>query len=63
MWTPILHIVAPIFGIMVLGFLARRLRVLSEANVKGLVLFVFFFAIPSLLFRSLAQVELPEVIE
>lgn len=63
MSTPILHIVAPIFGIMVLGFLARRFGVLSETNVKGLVLFVFFFAIPSLLFRSLAQVELPEVIE
>ena len=48
---------------MVLGFLARRLRILSEEGVKGLVLFVFAFAIPALLFRSLAQVELPEVIE
>jgi predicted permease len=63
MATTLLNIVAPIFGIMVLGFLVRRLNILNEQAVRGLVLFVFGFAIPSLLFRSLAQVALPEVIE
>lgn len=52
-------VVAPVFGVMILGFLASRLRVLDERGVRGLVLFAFNFAIPMLLFRSLARVELP----
>jgi malonate transporter len=59
----LLNTVAPVFGIMLLGFLAVRMKMLEEAGVKGLVLFVFNFAIPLLLFRSLASVELPEQIE
>jgi predicted permease len=48
---------------MALGALAVKLRVLDERGVKGLVLFVFNFAIPILLFRSLAQTELPPDIQ
>jgi predicted permease len=59
----LLNTVAPIFGIIFLGFLAVRARVLDEAGVKGLVTFVFNFAIPLLLFRSLATIELPEDIQ
>jgi len=58
----LLNTVAPVFGIMLLGFLAVKMKMLEEAGVKGLVLFVFNFAIPILLFRSLASVELPEQI-
>jgi len=61
--TDLLSIVAPIFGIMALGFAAAKLKVLDAAAVKGLVLFVFNFAIPVLLFRSLAGIELPGDIE
>lgn len=53
-------IVLPIFGIMALGALAVKIRVLNQGGVHGLVLFVFNFAIPILLFRSLALTELPE---
>jgi len=53
-------IVLPIFGIMALGAVAVKLRVLNQGGVHGLVLFVFNFAIPILLFRSLAVMELPE---
>lgn len=49
---------APIFGLMVLGFGAARLRIIDQAGVRGLVLFVFNFSIPALLMRSLASVEL-----
>jgi predicted permease len=56
----LLSVVSPVFGIMALGFVAVRLRALDAGHVKGLVLFVFNFAIPVLLFRSLAGVELPE---
>ena len=56
----LLSTVAPVFGIMALGFMAARFRMLDEASVRGLVLFVFNFAIPILLFGSLAEIELPE---
>jgi predicted permease len=61
--SALLNTIVPIFGLMVLGLVAVRLRVLDEAGNRGLVLFVFNFAVPALLFRSLAQVQLPEDIE
>ncbi len=54
----LLQVIAPVFGIMALGVSAVKLRILDESSVKGLVLFVFNFAIPILLFRSLARLEL-----
>ncbi|MBT8396359.1 MAG: AEC family transporter [Gemmatimonadetes bacterium] len=59
----LLNVVGPVFGVMALGALAVRLRVLDDRGVKGLVLFVFNFAIPVLLFRSLAQATLPPDIQ
>jgi predicted permease len=59
----LLEVIAPVFGIMALGAFAARFRILVEEAVKGLVLFVFNFAIPILLFRSLARAELPSNME
>ena len=56
----VLHVIAPVFGIMLLGFASGKLRVLDAAGVRGLVLFVFTFAIPALLFRGMAGMELPD---
>jgi len=56
----LLTTVAPVFGIMVLGFVAARMRWLDEASVRGLVLFVFNFAIPVLLFGSMARLDVPD---
>jgi malonate transporter len=61
--TTILHILAPVFGIQLLGYLAVKMGILDEGGVKGLVLFVFYFAVPLLLFRSLATAALPDDIE
>lgn len=58
--TALLDVVAPVFGIAALGFAAERFRLLGEAGVKGLVHFVFNFAIPVLLLRSMANMDLPE---
>lgn len=58
----LLNVVAPVFGILGLGFAAARLRVLDSAGIRGLVVFVFYFAIPVLLFRSLAEMTLPDAI-
>lgn len=58
--STLLQVIAPVFGIMLVGFAAGKLRVLDEAGVRGLVLFVFTFAIPVLLFRGMAEMELPD---
>lgn len=55
----LIETVTPVFGIILLGFLALRFGWFSESATRGLVAFVFNFAIPFLLFRSLAQTELP----
>lgn len=49
-----LGIVLPIFGVMALGWIFARRSLISDAGVAGIVNFVFFLAIPSLLFRTLA---------
>jgi len=59
----LLNVIAPVFGVMGLGALSVKMRVLDEGGVRGLVLFVFNFAIPILLFRNLAQIELPPEIQ
>jgi len=57
--TVLLNVIAPIFAVAALGYAAARFRVLSEGGVNGLVVFVFDFAIPVLLFRTLSTIELP----
>ena len=55
----IVEIIAPIFGIVLVGWLAARLRVFDDAATRGLSLFAFNFAIPVMLLRTLARAELP----
>lgn len=43
------------FGLILAGWLLARVRLLSSEGVKGLTVFVFYVAIPALLFRSLGQ--------
>ena len=57
--TTLLTTMFPVFGLMALGFVTAKLRAMDAGGVRGLVLFVFNFAIPALLLRSLATVELP----
>jgi hypothetical protein len=45
--------VAPIFGLIALGFLAARLHWLSAAAGKGIAEFTFLVAMPALLFRTI----------
>jgi malonate transporter len=46
-------IVAPVFALIGLGAAAVRLRLLDAGAVKGMSDFVFYLAMPSLLFRSM----------
>jgi predicted permease len=59
----ILDIILPVFGLVILGFGAAKARWFDEGAIRGLSLFVFNFAIPVMLFRTLARVELPETIQ
>jgi predicted permease len=56
----VLDVLAPVFGIIALGILAVRASLLEAAGVRGVVAFVFNFALPVLLFRSMAGVALPD---
>ncbi|NJD20114.1 MAG: AEC family transporter [Gemmatimonadetes bacterium] len=58
--TSLIEVVAPVFGLVGLGFLAVRASVLDTAGVRGLVAFVFNFALPVLLFRNMAGMAIPE---
>jgi len=58
----ILDIILPVFGVMLIGYGAARLGFFGKTASEGLSAFVFNFAIPVLLFRSLATTELPPVL-
>lgn len=53
--------VAPIFGLIALGYTAARFQWLSSAAGKGLAEFTFLVAMPVLLFRTLVVSSMGEV--
>ncbi|MFN4065471.1 AEC family transporter [Azoarcus communis] len=56
----IFGIILPVFGTLGLGYVAARFGAFDEAANRGLSLFVFNFALPLMLFRAIAQAELPD---
>ena len=60
MWAS-LAIVLPVFGLIGLGYAARRPGLVSDATGEGLSDFVFTLSVPCLIFRTLARAELPAV--
>jgi predicted permease len=55
----IVTVIAPVFLLVLVGYLAAYFRVLSVRDIDGLSRFVFNLALPILLFQSLATVTLP----
>lgn len=53
----ILTIVAPVFGLIAIGYLAGRLQLLSSGAAQGISDFAFTLAIPALLCRTIATAE------
>ena len=51
----VLEVTAPIFALILAGFMAPRLKLLPEGGVIGINAFVFYFALPAMLFRVVAQ--------
>ena len=53
----IVNTVLPVFGLIVLGYVFARARVIDAAAGRGISLFVFNIAIPAFLFRTVATIE------
>ena len=53
--------VLPVFGLIALGYGAARLKVVDGEATRGLSLFVFNVAIPALLFKTTAMVDMSNV--
>lgn len=56
----ILSIVLPVFGLIALGYGARRAKLVLDRTGDGLSDFVFTIAVPALIFKTLTGAELPE---
>ena len=53
----IINTVLPVFGLIVLGFIFARAKIIDEATAKGLTQFVFQLAIPAFLFRTVVTMQ------
>lgn len=56
-----LDVILPVFVVVGFGYLAARLGLFSQAAVDGLMTFAQGFAVPCLLFRSIATLDLAAV--
>lgn len=57
----ILTIIAPIFGIIALGYLSGRTGYLSDSSARGIGDFAFNISIPALLFRTIVLAKFGDV--
>ncbi|AWM88449.1 AEC family transporter [Microvirga sp. 17 mud 1-3] len=57
----LLAIVLPVFGLIGIGYVARRGNLVSERMGEGLSEFVFSLSLPCLIFRTLVRAEIPAV--
>lgn len=58
---PIFNVVLPVFAIILSGYACGRLGVLGPASSEALNKFVYFVALPVLLFYSMARVDPTEI--
>ena len=59
MVIPIINIILPIFGVLLLGYTAARIGWFDLSAVRGLTRYVFDFAVPIMLVRTLSKTSLP----
>ncbi len=59
----ILAVTVPFFALVLCGYLAGRARMLPEAAIPGLNLFVLYFALPCMLFRFGASLPVAQVLD
>ena len=56
---PVAATVVPVFGTVILGYGLARSGLFGRDTGTGLIRFMYYLAIPAMLFRSLLQAELP----
>ena len=56
------NVAFPVFAIMLLGYVAGRTGILGQESSKALNAFVYWFALPPLLFLSVARVATEEIL-
>ena len=59
----VISIIAPIFFLILIGFLSIRYSFLPQAAIPGLSRFVLYLALPALIFIKLSSMELKEVLQ
>jgi malonate transporter and related proteins len=57
----ILTVTLPFFALMGCGYAAGRAKLFTAAGIDGMIFFVFYFALPCLLFRYMALSPLSEI--
>tara|TARA_R110002110_G_scaffold85816_4_gene223775 strand:- start:108882 stop:109820 length:939 start_codon:yes stop_codon:yes gene_type:complete len=59
--SAVINVAVPVFAIMLAGYLAGRFRILGESSSEALNAFVYWFALPPVLFLSMASVPIGEI--
>ena len=62
MYGPVFDIILPIFGLLMVGYITASVGWFDKSAVRGLTRFVFDFAVPMLLLRTISTTTLPDVI-
>jgi len=59
---PVLGAVFPVFALVACGYLAGRLRLVNQASSEALNQFVYYFALPAMLFVAVYRGSLEEIL-
>ena len=62
MFGPVVDVIIPIFGLLMVGYFTIMLGWFDKTAIRGLTRFVFDFAVPMLLLRTVSTAKLPEEI-
>jgi len=60
MLGPVVDVIFPIFGLLMVGYITVMLGWFDHTAIRGLTRFVFDFAVPMLLLRTVSTAQLPE---
>ena len=60
MFGPVVDVIFPIFGLLMVGYFTIILGWFDQTAISGLTRFVFDFAVPMLLLRTVSTAQLPE---
>ena len=60
MFGPVVDVILPIFGLLMVGYITVMLGWFDQTAIRGLTRFVFDFAVPMLLLRTVSTAQLPE---